>query len=136
MYLAGISYLDKGLVSIGALVALLQYIWRLWQPIINISNFYNQILVANSAAERIFDVLDTEPDIIDIPNAIELPPIEGRVEFKDVTFGYEEEVDILKNLNFKVEIGETIAFVGATGAGKSTITVSYTHLTLPTIYSV
>lgn len=121
MYLAGISYLDKGLVSIGALVALLQYIWRLWQPIINISNFYNQILVANSAAERIFDVLDTEPDIIDIPNAIELPPIEGRVEFKDVTFGYEEEVDILKNLNFKVEIGETIAFVGATGAGKSTI---------------
>ncbi|PUU87580.1 MAG: ABC-type multidrug transport system, ATPase and permease component, partial [Halanaerobium sp.] len=64
MYLVGIRDLNAGLVTIGTLVALLQYIWRLWQPIINISNFYNQVLVANSAAERIFDVLDTEPDIV------------------------------------------------------------------------
>jgi len=110
------------LVTIGTLVALLQYIWRLWQPIINISNFYNQVLVANSAAERIFDVLDTEPDIVDQPEAEEMPEIKGKVEFKDVTFSYEEGGEIiLKDMNFEVQPGETIAFVGATGAGKSTI---------------
>ncbi|MGM0369016.1 MAG: ABC transporter ATP-binding protein [Bacillota bacterium] len=121
MYLVGMDYLAKGIVTIGTLIALLQYIWRLWQPIINISNFYNQILVANSAAERIFDVLDTEPNIVDAPDAQELPAIEGKVEFKDVSFSYEQEENIISGMNFKIEAGETIAFVGATGAGKSTI---------------
>ncbi|MFN2340855.1 MAG: ABC transporter ATP-binding protein [Halanaerobium sp.] len=122
MYLVGIRDLNAGLVTIGTLVALLQYIWRLWQPIINISNFYNQVLVANSAAERIFDVLDTEPDIVDQPDAKEMPEIKGKVEFKDVTFSYQKDSEIiLKDMNFEVEPGETIAFVGATGAGKSTI---------------
>jgi ATP-binding cassette subfamily B protein len=122
MYLVGIRDLNAGLVTIGTLIALLQYIWRLWQPIINISNFYNQVLVANSAAERIFDVLDTEPDILDQPDAEEMPEIEGKVEFNNVTFSYEEDGEIiLKDMNFEVQPGETIAFVGATGAGKSTI---------------
>ena len=122
MYLVGIRDLNAGLVTIGTLIALLQYIWRLWQPIINISNFYNQVLIANSAAERIFDVLDTDPDIVDQPDAEEMPEIEGNVEFKDVTFSYEEDGEvILKDMNFEVQPGETIAFVGATGAGKSTI---------------
>jgi len=122
MYLVGIRDLNAGLVTIGTLVALLQYIWRLWQPIINISNFYNQVLVANSAAERIFDVLDTEPDIVDSSGAKEMPEIKGKVEFKNVTFSYEEDGEIILNdMNFEVEPGETIAFVGATGAGKSTI---------------
>ncbi|TDO84634.1 ATP-binding cassette subfamily B protein [Halanaerobium saccharolyticum] len=122
MYLVGIRDLNAGLVTIGTLIALLQYIWRLWQPIINISNFYNQVLVANSAAERIFDVLDTDPEIVDQPDAVEMPEIKGRVEFEDVTFSYEEGGEvILKDMNFEVQPGETIAFVGATGAGKSTI---------------
>lgn len=122
MYLVGIRDLNAGLVTIGTLIALLQYIWRLWQPIINISNFYNQVLVANSAAERIFDVLDTEPDIVDLPEAEEMPEIDGKVEFEDVSFSYEEDGEIiLKDMNFEVQPGETIAFVGATGAGKSTI---------------
>lgn len=122
MYLVGIRDLNAGLVTIGTLIALLQYIWRLWQPIINISNFYNQILVANSAAERIFDVLDTEPDIVDQPEAEEMPEIKGKVEFKNVSFSYEKDGEIiLKDMNFEVQPGETIAFVGATGAGKSTI---------------
>jgi ATP-binding cassette subfamily B protein len=122
MYLVGIRDLNAGLVTIGTLIALLQYIWRLWQPIINISNFYNQVLVANSAAERIFDVLDTEPEIVDLPGAEEMPEIEGKVEFKDVSFSYEEDGEtVLKDMNFEVQPGETIAFVGATGAGKSTI---------------
>ncbi|AGB41652.1 ABC-type multidrug transport system, ATPase and permease component [Halobacteroides halobius DSM 5150] len=121
MYLVGMNYLTQGIITIGTLIALLQYVWRLWQPIINLSNFYNQLLIAGSAAERIFDVLDTDADIVDAPQAIPLPPVKGEVEFKDVNFSYEEDIRILKDLNFKVQPGETIAFVGATGAGKSTI---------------
>jgi ATP-binding cassette subfamily B protein len=122
MYLVGIRDLNAGLVTIGTLIALLQYIWRLWQPIINISNFYNQILIANSAAERIFDVLDTEPEIVDRSDAEEMPAIKGRVEFSNVSFSYDKDGEtILKDMNFEVQPGETIAFVGATGAGKSTI---------------
>jgi len=122
MYLVGIRDLNAGLVTIGTLIALLQYIWRLWQPIINISNFYNQILVANSAAERIFDVLDTDPEIVDLPGAEKMPEIDGKVEFNNVSFSYEEDGEtVLKDMNFEVQPGETIAFVGATGAGKSTI---------------
>ena len=74
--------------------------WRFWQPILNLSNFYNQIMVANSAAERVFLVLDTEPAIIDKPDAIELPEVKGKVEFKNVNFSYEKGVPILKNMSF------------------------------------
>lgn len=85
------------------------------------SNFYNQILIANSAAERVFQVLDTEPAIVDKADAIELPEVKGKVEFKNVTFSYEKNIKVLKKMTFTVEPGETIALVGATGAGKSTI---------------
>src|SRR5690554_4945790 len=78
-------------------------------------------MVASSAAERVFQVLDTEPAIVDKPAAIDLPEVKGRVDFKNVNFSYEEGVPILKNMSFTVEPGETIALVGATGAGKSTI---------------
>ena len=113
--------MEIGLVTVGTLIALGDYVWRFWQPILNLSNFYNQIMVANSAAERVFQVLDTEPAIIDKPDAIELPEVKGKVEFKNVNFSYEKGVPILKNMSFTVEPGETIALVGATGAGKSTI---------------
>jgi len=121
VYYFGIQYLSTGAVTIGALIALSQYVWRFWQPVINLSNFYNQILIANSAAERVFQVLDTEPDITNKAGAIELPDIKGQIEFKDVTFSYEKGTEILKNMNFNIQDGETIALVGATGAGKSTI---------------
>ena len=121
VYYFGIKYLSTGAVTIGALIALSQYLWRFWQPVINLSNFYNQILIANSAAERVFQVLDTEPDITNKAGAIELPNINGQIEFKKVTFSYDKGVEILKNMNFNIKAGETIALVGATGAGKSTI---------------
>ncbi len=121
VYYFGIKYLSTGAVTIGALIALSQYLWRFWQPVINLSNFYNQILIANSAAERVFQVLDTEPDITNKAGAIELPDINGQIEFKKVTFSYDKGVEILKNMNFNIKAGETIALVGATGAGKSTI---------------
>jgi ATP-binding cassette subfamily B protein len=120
LYFTGFKYLNKGLVTIGALVALSQYIWRFWQPIINLSNFYNQILIANSAAERVFQVLDTKPEIKDKPGAFELPEVKGSVEFKNVTFGYGKGI-VLKDMSFKINPGETVALVGTTGAGKSTI---------------
>ncbi|NLM98135.1 MAG: ABC transporter ATP-binding protein [Halanaerobiaceae bacterium] len=120
LYFTGFKYLNKGLVTIGALVALSQYIWRFWQPIINLSNFYNQILIANSAAERVFQVLDTKPEITDKPGAFELPEVKGSVEFKNVTFGYGKGI-VLKDMSFKINPGETVALVGTTGAGKSTI---------------
>ena len=121
VYYVGMKYLATGLVSVGTLIALGNYVWRFWQPIINLSNFYNQIMVASSAAERVFQVLDTEPAIVDKPAAIDLPEVKGRVDFKNVNFSYKEGVPILKNMSFTVEPGETIALVGATGAGKSTI---------------
>lgn len=121
VYYFGVQYLNMGVVTIGTLIALTQYVWRFWQPVINLSNFYNQILIANSAAERVFQILDTEPDIQNKENSFELPDVKGEVEFKNVTFSYEKDVNILKNMNFKIEPGETIALVGATGAGKSTI---------------
>ncbi|MFW6014896.1 MAG: ABC transporter ATP-binding protein [Halanaerobiales bacterium] len=121
IYLVGIDYLTAGLITIGTLTAMLQYVWRLWQPIIRMANFYNQLLITNSAAERIFAILDIEPDITDKKDAMILSDIDGEVEFDNVTFCYEEDDKILKNMNFKVKPGETIALVGATGAGKSTI---------------
>ncbi len=121
VYYFGIKYLSTGAITIGALIALSQYLWRFWQPVINLSNFYNQILIANSAAERVFQVLDTKPDITNKDGAIELPDIKGQIEFKKVTFSYDKSVEILKNMNFNIKAGETIALVGATGAGKSTI---------------
>ncbi|MFW5788041.1 MAG: ABC transporter ATP-binding protein, partial [Halanaerobiales bacterium] len=121
VYWFGIGYLNQNLVTIGTLIAFLQYVWRVWEPIINMSNFYNQVLIANSALERIFGILDTKPEIYDNPEAKKLPPIKGQVEFKGVTFCYEEGQKILEDLNFSVQPGQTIAIVGPTGAGKSTI---------------
>lgn len=122
VYLVGIRYLDSGLVTLGTLIAIIQYVWRVWQPVINLSNFYNQIMIASSAAERVFDVLDTKPEITDAPDAEELPPVKGEVEFKNVSFSYEEGgEEVLKDVSFRVKPGETIALVGETGAGKSTI---------------
>ncbi|HLV09566.1 MAG TPA: ABC transporter ATP-binding protein, partial [Halanaerobiales bacterium] len=121
LYVVGIRYMQAGMVTVGVLIALSQYVWRFWNPILNLSNFYNQLLIANSAAERVFQVLDTEPDIVNKPGAIELPEVKGEVRFKNVSFSYEEGIEILKDMNFTIKPGETIAFVGATGAGKSTI---------------
>ncbi|MFW5998468.1 MAG: ABC transporter ATP-binding protein [Bacillota bacterium] len=121
VYWYGMGYLNAGLVTLGTLVAFLQYIWRLWQPIINMSNFYNQILIANSALERIFGIIDTEPDIKDVTGAYDLPLIKGKVDFINLSFGYDEDETVLKNFNLSVNSGETIALVGETGAGKSTI---------------
>ncbi|TYU10496.1 ABC transporter ATP-binding protein [Listeria monocytogenes] len=108
-------------VSTGTLIAFIGYVGNFWNPVINIGNFYNSLITATTYLERIFETMDVETDIKDVPNAKKMPPIVGNVDFKDVYFRYEEGVDILKGINFHVDAGESIALVGPTGAGKTTI---------------
>lgn len=119
IYLFGILVL-KDELTVGLLVAFISYVWIFWAPITNMGNFYNTLINAMSYLERIFEAMDEEIET-DIEDAIELKDIKGNVEFKDVTFGYEKNVNILENINIKVNKGEKIALVGPTGAGKTTI---------------
>ena len=123
LYFIGIKVLGIGTVGVGTFMAFTSYLSMFWSPIRNLANFYNKIITNISAAERVFDILDTEPDIRDEEGATELPKIEGRVEFDHVSFAYSDEPDVmvLKDVSFKVHQGETIALVGPTGAGKSTV---------------
>ena len=120
IYFLGITVLGSS-IKIGVLVAFTSYLWRFWAPISNIGNVYNVLMNAMAYLERIFETMDEKPLIHDIENATTLPAINGMVEFKDVTFMYEEGNPILKKVNMSVESGESIALVGPTGAGKSTI---------------
>lgn len=121
VYLIGVRSIGES-ITIGTLIAFVGYIWRFWNPIVNIANFYNTLIMAMAYLERIFETLDEEVNISNLPGAYELPQIEGDVQFKDVIFKYEDEdKEILKNVCFDVKAGETIALVGPTGAGKTTI---------------
>lgn len=120
LYFVGIVILGAEHISVGTFLAFGTYINMFWQPINNLSNFYNQIVTNIAGAERIFEVLDTEPEIADEDKAQMLPEIKGQVTFKNVTFAYDKE-KVLDNVSFDIKPGETIALVGPTGAGKSTI---------------
>lgn len=108
-------------ITIGILILIVTYFNRMWEPLNNLSNFYNNILIASASMERIFEIMDTKPDIASAPNAIELPKIQGHVAFDDVTFGYDKEKIVLRNVSVDIKPGQTIALVGPTGAGKSTV---------------
>lgn len=120
IYGSGILLFNK-VITIGVLTAFIGYIWRFWAPITNMGNFYNTIINAMAYLERIFEAMDEKPIVCDIEGAKEIPDIKGNVEFKDVTFMYEDGNPILKNINFNVKNGESIALVGPTGAGKTTV---------------
>ncbi len=117
----GATLIQTGSITPGLLVAFTSYVSMFWQPIMNISNFYNQLVTNMSGAERIFEILDIEPDIRDREKAKPLPKIKGDVSFRNVTFGYDEGQKVLSNVSFDVSAGQTIALVGSTGAGKTTI---------------
>lgn len=104
------------------LPAFMLYVGRFFDPIRDLVLQYTMLQRAMAGGERIFEVLDTEPRIKDKPDAIELETVEGRVDFEDVYFHYNETVPILRGITLQVQPGETIAFVGPTGAGKTTIT--------------
>ncbi|NMA34927.1 MAG: ABC transporter ATP-binding protein [Clostridiaceae bacterium] len=117
----GASMIGTGTITPGLLVAFTSYVSMFWQPIMNISNFYNQLVTNMSGAERIFEILDIDPDIKDRQDAKPLPEIKGDVSFRNVTFGYDEGQQVLKDVSFDVSAGQTIALVGSTGAGKTTV---------------
>lgn len=119
LYVGGRLVFDLRL-SIGELVLFIALIDRFFEPIRDLSQQYNMLQAAMAAGERIFEVLDVEPEVRDKPDAFALPPITGRVEFDHVTFGY-GETEVLHGVDLQVTPGQTIALVGETGAGKSTI---------------
>lgn len=123
LYYIGVKVLGVGTVGVGTLLAFGTYSTMFWSPIRNLANFYNKIVTNISAAERIFEILDTDPEIADCNGAYELPTVKGEVKFENVTFSYSDEDDknILTDVSFMVKPGENIALVGPTGAGKTTI---------------
>lgn len=108
-------------LQVGVLVAFTLYINRFFDPIRDLSQQYTQLQRSGVAAERIYQIMSVPVDIKDQPGAQDLPPIKGNVEFKDVVFGYKADQPVLHGLNLRAEQGQTIAIVGPTGAGKTTI---------------
>jgi len=106
--------------EIGAMIAFVMYIQRFFDPVRNLAMQYTQLQRSMASGIRIFELLDQKPDFEDSQNAIEMPQISGRVELKNVTFGYGSE-DVVKNVNIQIESGQTVAIVGPTGAGKTTL---------------
>lgn len=123
LYYIGIRIVGAEQVGIGTFLAFSSYLGMFWSPIRNLASFYNKIVTNISAAERIFDILDTPSEITDRKGAGTLPQIRGAVDFDHVSFAYTDEPDrlVLENVSFHVNPGETIALVGPTGAGKTTI---------------
>ena len=121
IFIAGLVIMGHGQVSVGVMVAILSYASRFWQPIMNLGNIFNTFINNIAYLERIFETLDEPVTVDDAENATKMPPIKGDVTFENVTFAYEEGKDVLKNVSFTVKAGESVALVGPTGAGKSTI---------------
>lgn len=108
-------------VTIGDVAAFIAFLTRFFGPVRDLSQVYNVFQAAVVGAERVFEVLDQEPDVTDRPGAPDLPPVAGGVEFRNVVFGYHPEQPVLHKLNLRAEAGQTIALVGPTGAGKSSV---------------
>jgi ABC-type multidrug transport system fused ATPase/permease subunit len=110
-----------GRTTVGAVVAVYQYWDWFMNPVIDLGAFYNLLMVAMAGAERVFALLEMQPDVHDLPEAQALPRIEGRVKFESVVFGYNPERPVLHGIDFEAKPGQMVALVGATGSGKSSI---------------
>lgn len=123
LYFIGIRILGVGNVEIGTFLAFSTYLGMFWSPLRNLANFYNKMVTNLSAAERVFEILDTEPEIKDREDVKELPDVKGEVCFEHVSFAYDDAPNqmVLNDVSFTISPGETIALVGPTGAGKTTI---------------
>ncbi len=121
VFIVGLIFMGAGQVSLGVIFAITSYASRFWQPIMNLGNIFNNFINNIAYLERIFETLDEPVTVCDAEGAVEMPEIKGDVTFENVTFAYEEGKDVLKNVSFTVKAGESVALVGPTGAGKSTI---------------
>lgn len=111
----------QGNLTLGVMVAFLAYVTRFFQPIQDLSQLYTTVKSAMAGGERIFEILDTPPTVLDAPDAIGMPPIVGRIEFEKVSFAYPGGEPVLHDVDLDIEAGSTVALVGPTGAGKTTI---------------
>jgi ATP-binding cassette, subfamily B, multidrug efflux pump len=121
IFLVGLLALNPKDVTFGVILAMSTYAARFWQPILNLSNLYNSFINGVAYLERIFETLGEPVTVSDIPEAKQLPPVKGNVTFDNVSFAYEPGNNILEKLSFQIKAGESIALVGPTGAGKTTI---------------
>ncbi len=121
VFIVGLLVMGPENVKLGVIVAITSYASQFWQPIMNLGNIFNNFINNIAYLERIFETLDEPVTVADAEDAVPMPEIRGRVTFEHVTFAYEEGKDVLKDLSFTVEPGESVALVGPTGAGKSTI---------------
>ena len=121
LYIAGVYWLGGGIIAFGTILAMGQYLNRFWQPITSLANIYNSFVNNMAYLERIFETMDEPVVVDDKPGATTLPTITGEVDFENIEFGYEEGQVVLENMDLHVKAGESIALVGPTGAGKSTI---------------
>ena len=121
VFAIGYKLILSGEIQVGKLIAFSMYTGMFWRPIMNLSSFYNTLITNFAAADRIFDILDQDPDIEIIGEAPKMSRIDGKVEFRNIDFSYNVGGKVLNNINFKVNSGDRIALVGATGSGKTTI---------------
>lgn len=121
IYYFAVKLIAGNQLTLGELTAFITYIARFWAPITSFTQIFTQFNEAAGNIEKIFETIDTEPDITDSPDAYELPNITGDIEYKNVTFSYDGNVNVLENVSFKVKQGQMVAFVGPTGAGKTTV---------------
>jgi len=119
-YIKGVSFMGQTVTS-GTIVTFYMYISRFFNPIQSLAEQFNWLQSAFASAEKIFTVFDIEPKIVDSPDAREVETLKGDIEFRDVWFAYVGEEWVLRGVSFKVKAGETVAFVGSTGSGKTTI---------------
>jgi ATP-binding cassette subfamily B protein len=125
-YLGARGYIDNWsflgqVVTSGVIVSFYSYINKFFNPIQNLAEQFNRLQAAFASAEKIFTIFDIVPEVVDEPDAIELDHVEGNIEFKNVWFSYLPDEWVLRDVSFKVNAGDTVAFVGATGSGKTTI---------------
>ncbi|WP_179032701.1 ABC transporter ATP-binding protein [Paenibacillus kribbensis] len=117
----GAHLIQTDQLTVGLLVAFANYVGNFWEPINRLGQMYNQLLVAMASSERIFEFMDEQPNIANKPGAKDLPLIRGDIQFENVVFEYEKGRQALKGITLSVEAGQSIALVGHTGSGKSTI---------------
>lgn len=119
-YIDGASFLGQTITA-GTIVTFYMYVSKFFDPIQSLAEQFNWLQSAFASAEKIFSIMGMVPEVVDAPDAIDLPTVRGEIEFKNVWFAYEKDDWVLKDVSFHVEPGQTVAFVGDTGAGKTTI---------------